>query len=132
MSTYCNTKEELVEAIKNDAEYIVVEGDLKNHIIRIKATGKVAWGVCAVALTIAIGSVIAAKYAAVGAGGAGIATDALVGTVAISTVAATLGSTAIPAVAIGVAAGGIGALNTLRDKYKIAEKNEKYIKLQRK
>lgn len=51
---------------------------------------------------------------------------------ATTAVAATLGSAVIPSVTIGVAAGGMGALNTLRDKYKIVEKNNNYIKLKKK
>ena len=51
----------------------------------------------------------------------------------MTAVAATaLGSAVVPAVLIGVAAGGIGALTTLRKKYKIIEKGEKYLKLKRK
>jgi len=46
--------------------------------------------------------------------------------------AATLGAAVVPAVTIGVCAGGVGVLNTLRDKYKIIEKNDKYITLKRK
>lgn len=50
-----------------------------------------------------------------------------------TTVAATtLGSAAIVAVIIGIAAGGVGALEALRDRYKIVEKDNKHIKLQRK
>lgn len=37
------TSKELGEAIKSNEDYIYVEGDLKNKVIRIKATGKIAW-----------------------------------------------------------------------------------------
>lgn len=46
--------------------------------------------------------------------------------------AATLVSAAVVAVIIVIAVGGIGALDALRDRYKIAEKDDKHIKLQRK
>ena len=54
------------------------------------------------------------------------------GMVATTAAATTLGSSTVAAVAIGVAAGGIGTLNTLRDRYKIVEKGKYHIKLQRK
>lgn len=90
MSVTCKTPEELSKAIKEKEKFIVIEGDLKNKVFRIKAVGKVVWGVCAVAL--------------------GVAT----------------------AITIGVTAGGIGVLNTLRDRYKIIDKDDEHIKLQRK
>ena len=132
MSKTCKTPKELGEAIKEKEEAIIIEGDLKNQIIRIKATGKVAWGVCVVALGVAIAFYIATPAVTVTATPAG-GGAALVGAVTATTVAATtLGSAAVVAVIIGVAAGGVGALNTLRDRYKIVEKDDKHIKLQRK
>ena len=121
MSVKCNTAEELGKAIKNKEDTIEIEGDLKNQVIRIKATGKVAWGVCVVSLGVAVIAYLSIPAATAGATPVGGAVSALSG-----------GSAAVPAVMIGVAAGGIGALNTLRDKYKIVEKNKKCIKLKRK
>lgn len=132
MSLKCTTPKELAEAIKNKEDAIWIEGDLKNKVIRIKATGPVAWGVCFVALTAAIVFYIAAPAATVAvtpAGGAAMAFNSAFATI---TAGAALGSAATTAVAIGVAAGGVGALNTLRDKYKIVEKDEKHIMLKRK
>lgn len=131
MSVKCNTAEELGKAIKNKEDTIEIEGDLKNQIIRIKATGKVAWGVCAASLAFAITAYLATP-AATATTGPGGALFAFGGTVTLGAAATTLGSAAIPALIIGISAGGIGALNTLRDKYKIVEKNEKYIKMKRK
>lgn len=132
MTSLCTTEKELAGAIKNKADEIIIEGDLRNHVLRIKATGKVAWAVCAVALAAAIAFYIATPGVTVVAtpvGGGAF----LVGGVTMSTVAATaLGSAIVPAVSIGVFAGGIGALNSLRDKYKIVEKNKTQLKLKRK
>lgn len=128
MSVKCKTAEELGKAIKNNEDTIEIEGNLKNEVFRIKATGKVAWGVCAASLAFAITAYVLtleATAATAPVGGAGGAVLAFGGTAA-------LGSAAIPALIIGISAGGIGALNTLRDKYKIVEKNKKYIKLKRK
>ena len=132
MSVRCKTSEELGKAIKNQEEFIEIEGDLKNKVIRIKATGKVAWGVCAVALGAAIVSYMSAPAATVVAtpvGGQMLLASGITATLAATTA---LGTAAMPAVIIRVTAGGIGALNTLRDKYKIVEKNSNCIKLQRK
>jgi hypothetical protein len=38
----------------------------------------------------------------------------------------------VPAIIIGVAAGGVGALSKLRDKYDIVEKTDGYTMLKRK
>ena len=54
------------------------------------------------------------------------------GLVMVTPAAAMLGAAVVPAVAIGVCAGGVGVLNTLRDKYKIVEKTDTYITLKRK
>ena len=119
MSRVCRTAKEFAEAVKNNEEYITIEGDLKNGVLRIKATGKVAWGVCVASLAVAIAAVAVAP---VGGGGLVMVTPA----------AAMLGAAVVPAVAIGVCAGGVGVLNTLRDKYKIVEKTDTYITLKRK
>lgn len=128
----CETPKELAEAIKNKEDTIYIEGDLKNKVIRIKATGKAAWGVCAVALGAAIVCYIATPTATVVTTPVGGTFSFVSGVTATSVAAATLGTAVVPAIVIGVAAGGIGALNTLRDQYKIVEKDDKYIKLQRK
>lgn len=132
MSVRCKTSEELGKAIKNQEEYIEIEGDLKNKIIRIKAAGKVTWGVCIVALGTAITCYLATPAATVVTSPAGGQMVVASGITATLVATSTLGTAAVPAVLIGIAAGGVGALNTLRDKYKIVEKNSKYIKLQRK
>ena len=43
------TSKQLGQAIKEEKETIEIEGDLAAKVIRIKATGKVAWGVAAAA-----------------------------------------------------------------------------------
>ena len=66
-------------------------------------------------------------------GGAVTAVSSVAATATATTVAATtLGSATATAITIGVTAGGIGVLNTLRDRYKIVEKDDEHIKLQRK
>ncbi|MCI9507838.1 MAG: adhesin [Oscillospiraceae bacterium] len=124
MATVCRTAKEFAEAVKNNEEYITIEGDLKNGILRIKATGKVAWGVCVASLAVAITAIAVAPAGGGAPAGAGL--------VMAAPAAATLGTAVVPAIAIGVCAGGVGVLNALRDKYRIVEKNDKYITLKRK
>ena len=72
MSTTCTTEKELAKAIKSKEEEILIEGDLTKAVFRIKATGKVAWAVCAGSLAAAIAFYIvtpAATVAATPAGG---------------------------------------------------------------
>lgn len=124
MSRVCKTAKEFADAVKNNEEKIVIEGNLKDGVLRIKATGAVAWGVCIASLAVAITAIALAP-----AGGGAPAGAAFV---MATPAAATLGAAVVPAVAIGVCAGGVGVLNTLRDKYKIVEKTDKYITLKRK
>jgi hypothetical protein len=136
---HCSSEKELGKAIKSEVDTIYVEGDLKNKVIKIKATGKVAWGVCAASLAVAIALIVSVPKqagAAAATGGATAMVSSLTfvagETVAGTATASILGSAAIPAIMIGVAAGGVGALNTLRDKYKIVETEKHYVKLKRK
>ena len=131
----CKTYKEVAEAIKNKESEIIIEGDASEGVIYIKAVGPVAWGVCATALGVAITSYLAtpaATAATAPVGGVGGAASAVSGVAATTIAAATLGTATASAIAIGVAAGGIGALTALRDKYKIVEKDDKHIKLKRK
>lgn len=127
----CKTTKEVSEAVKDNVDEFLIEGDLSKKVIRIKATGKTAWGLCAGSLAAAIALIAvgaAAIPAAPPAGAFSLAGGAVVSAVAASA----LGPAAVTAISIGVCAGGIGALNTLRDKYDIVEKGENFLKLKRK
>jgi len=101
------TEKELGEALKNDQDRIEIEGDLSRKVIKIKATGKVAWAIAAGAIAVAVIAVLATPAT----GGASNAAHLI----AVPAAAATLGtSVASSAVVIAVAAGGIGGLNKLR------------------
>lgn len=119
---------DLGRKIKEGQDYIEVEGDLANKVIRIKATGKVAWGVCAAGLTVAIGALIVTLTSA------GTSAPVTVPTsfVGLGTSAAVLGAgTASSAAMIGAAGGGIATLNKLR-KYRIEKISEDKIILHKK
>lgn len=113
------TEKELVKAIKEEKDIIEIEADLGEKVIRIKATGKVAW---AVAIG-AIGVAVTATFLIVPTGGASApATGALL-PAAVAFGGGIGGiSVACAAVSIAVAAGGVGALNTLRE-YDLTEKD---------
>lgn len=98
-------------------------------MIRIKATGAVAWGVCVAALGTAITlGIVAVLKKETHSGSMSFVS----GIAAMAIVIPILGPAATTAVAIGVAAGGVGALNTLRDRYKVIEKEDGHMILQRK
>ncbi len=105
------TEKELALALKEEEDVLEIEGDLKKKVLKIKATGKIAWGIAIAAIAIAV----AATIAAVPTGGlsetAGIvAAPAAIGILGVDVTMA--------AIYIAVAAGGIGVLNSLR-KYEI-------------
>lgn len=123
------TLDEVVRAVDNKEDCIVIEGDKANDVYRIIATGNVAW---AIAIG-AIGLSAALIFITVGSGGAAapvtvpveVASKMFIAPVAIATLGWGATSTAI---AICFAAGGVAAgkaiLNAVRNNYKIAEKVE--------
>lgn len=111
----------LAEALKNGADSIEIEGDLSKKIFKIKATGKVAWGVCIASIAVAVALIISSPATA----GAGAA----VGLVSAGAATSILGVGATSAaIAIAVAAGGVGVLNKLR-AYKVEKISDTHIKL---
>lgn len=114
------TESELGHALKNGQDTIVIEGDLKNKVLRIKATGDVAWAV-------AIGSIGVAVLAVLASGGLAAPPAGFVAIGAVSTLGA---SVATSAVTIAVAAGGVGALNSLR-RYRISYQSGERLILER-
>lgn len=114
------TEKELAEALKNNQESIEITGDLRDRVVRIKATGIVSWavviGAIGIAALVAVKSTDKAEHA-----------TGIIGFAAISVLGA---PAATSAVAIALAAGSIGVLTTLR-KYKIVSQSENRILLRR-
>ena len=110
------TEKELGEALKREEDTITIEGDLVNKVIKIHGTGKTAWGLTIGAIGVAVVSVLA--------------TVATAGTSTPATGSAALISGGA-AVSIAVAAGGVGALNKLRD-YNLTKINDNKVILKRK
>lgn len=118
-------EKEFAKAVKNNEDTIEIEGDLANKTIKIKATGKVVWGVVIAAVAIIVVAILAAPATG---GTSGVA--ALVGG---SGATALIGApTMFTLVGIAVAAGGIGVLTAIRDKYRIIEKSSNRVVLKRK
>jgi len=114
------TEEELADAINNGEDTIEIEGDLKDKTLKIKATGKVAW-------VIAIGAIGIAVTILITTGGTGAPVSGIIGVGAVTVLGL---PAAISAVAIAVAAGGVGVLNKLRS-YKIIENDENKLVLKK-
>lgn len=113
------TEEELAQAMKDEEDAIIIEGDLANKTIKLKATGTVAWGIALAAIIIAVGT------ASSGVGIPVAATSAFAATGVLGI------STTTTAIAIAVAAGGVGILNSMRDDYKIVEESSNRVVLKR-
>ena len=130
------TAKELGQAIKEEKDTIEIEGDLVRRVIKIKATGKVAWGVCIGALGVDI-TLVLTQPATTAIDISTLGTSALVksfvatssGVVAVSTLGSV--SAVSTAIGIGVAGGGVAALNKLRD-YRLEKKGNNKIILYRK
>lgn len=105
-------EKELGQALKNEQDTIEIEGSMVTKVVKIKATGKVAWA-------IAFGAIGVAVLITMGSGGTAAPAGGAVGIAAVSVLGLPV---AISAVSIAVAAGSVGALNSLR-KYKIISNN---------
>ena len=114
------TEKELGQALKDEQDTIEIEGDLAKKIIKIKATGAVAWAVAIGAIAVAVVAVLTspATGGAHGVIGVGLTAPVAVGILGFSTTTA--------AISIAVAAGGVGALKTLRS-YKMKKLGSNHI-----
>jgi hypothetical protein len=111
-----NNEDDLGDALNNNDDTIEIEGDLAKKVFKIKATGKAAWAIAIAAIGVAVAL-------ALPSGG----TSGIIGAGAITVLGL---PAATSAVAIAVAAGGIGALNKLR-RYKVIERNDNLLILKR-
>lgn len=118
------TAADLGKAIKNGENEIAIEGDLAQKVIRIKATGNVAWAIALGAVTIGIAAVLASP--GVVTGPAGIVVEGTLVTLATTTCAAAVAiwgvKTTVAAISIGVGGQNVKALRKLKDNYEITQK----------
>lgn len=103
---------------------IEIEGDLKKKVVRIKATGKVAWVVAFGAITVTV-----AVISALTVNPAGEAIAITTGGAAVTVLG---GVTATAAIVIAVSADSAKVLTSLRDNYTIVSKTSNSITLKRK
>jgi len=121
-----NNEEDLGEALKNEQDTIEIEGDLKNKVLRIKATGKVAWVVAIGAISVAIaGTVYPVPEPTTQGLSKAFALTAAGGAVTILGI-----STTVAAISIAIAAGGVGGLKLLR-RYKVVEQSSEKLVLKK-
>lgn len=122
------TPEELGKALKEKEEYIYIEGDLKNKIIRLKAAGRIAWFIAGGSIAAAVGLYLATPFftaASSPVGGTGGVVSFTGSAVAAGAAVSILGlHVTWVAIAVAVAAGGYGAVSALKDKYKIIRKDK--------
>ena len=114
-----SSEKELAAAIERGDGCIEIEISLGEKVIKIKTTGKVAWAIAIGAIAVAVVSILAAPAT----GGISSAPVAAFAPVAVGVLG--LGTTTT-AVAIAVAAGGVGALNKLRN-YDVEKVGDKVI-----
>lgn len=112
------TLDEVVKAVDNKEDCIVIEGDKANDVYRIVVTGKVVWLVALGAILIAVGCVAATATSAGTSSPVTAPVAALTATAAIGIIGYSATTTAVGMCAL---AGGVFAgksmLNSLRDNY---------------
>jgi hypothetical protein len=123
MTVRVETEKELADAIKQGEDTIEITGNLANKTIKIRATGRVAW-------VIAFGAIGVAAYAAIATIPTGGAAAPIAGITALGAVGILGGVTTASAIAIAVAAGGVGVLTKLRT-YKEVSRSDGVLILKR-
>ena len=123
MKTVTNATE-LGKAVENEEQEITIEGDLANKVVKIKATGKVAWVIAFGAVTLAIVAVLASPSVALGP--AGVITEGALITLATGTAASAVAiwglGTTVAAISIGLGGKGAKALRKLKENYEVIQK----------
>lgn len=115
------TEDQLGKALKEGKDIIEIEGDLVNKVIKIKATGNIAWAVAITAIALAVLALLIS-------GGVSAPASGIVGFSAVSILGL---PTTLSAISIAVAAGGVGVLNSLRE-YEIQSHTDNLLVLKRK
>lgn len=114
---------ELGEALKAQKDTIEIEGNLKNKVLKIRATGTIAWAVCIGAIGITVVAILAIpiRPRLLGSENTNITTYF------------THRPIIILAIGIAIVSGCIAAyLNKLRSKYYVAKKTDNKLILKKK
>lgn len=117
------TATDLGKAIRNGESEIAIEGDLAQKVIRIKATGNVAWAIAIGAVTIGVAAVLASP--SIVTGPTGIVVEGTLVTLATTTCAAAVAiwgvKTTVAAISIGVGGQNVKVLRRLKENYEIVQ-----------
>jgi len=112
--------EELNDAMRRGESTIEIEGILQKKVIRLKATGSIAWAIAIGAFAVAVLGGIVALPAAIATGGIAAPVEAAAAFAALTPAVAILGfDVTVMAIGLAIAAGGVGILTSLRSDYKI-------------
>lgn len=114
MSNVINNSKDLGKALKNDQDEIEITADLHNRIVKVKATGKIAWAIAIGAIGVAVVSALSAPPSAGASSPVAVPAGFTGGGVAVTILGL---STTKAAISIAVAGGGVGVLTSLRNKY---------------
>ena len=125
--------QDLGKAINEGQEEITIEGNLKDKVIKIKATGKVAWAVAFGAIAVAVVALLAMKNPGAAPTRARFVVYGAVVTSTASAAVVFLGlSTTIAAVSICLGAKNKKVLAMLYNDYTIVETTSRYVKISKK
>ena len=128
-------KKDLADAIAAKESTIEIEGNLAKRVIRIKATGPVAWGIAIGAIGIAAFSVhkLTSSQTASSELKAAYAVSSVASFAVGAVTATSLGfSTTAFAVGLAIASGGTAILTSIYSDYDIADRTSNSITLNRK
>ena len=122
------TEKELGEALKRGDSTIEVELDLSKKVVKIKTAERGSWALCVAA----IGVAVVCGVVTISTAGTATVPSAFIATPAIATVSGFLGMpTAISAIGIAMAGGGVGELNKLRG-YRLEKVSDEKVILHKK
>ena len=120
-----NNEKDLSKAITSNQDTIIITGSIKEKVIKIKATGKVAWAIAIGGIGIALTGILLLATPE--------PSTKAIGIVATPIAVSILGiGTTTSAISIALAARGVGVLNSLRNDYTITEKTSTKLVLSRK
>lgn len=125
-------EQEFADALKDNADYIHVEGDLADLTLKVKATGNIAWAVAIAA----IGLAVAAFYMTVGTGGTAAPGTAALAATSVPVALGILGFGATTLIiTLMIKAGSLkmakDIIQSLRNNYVVVEKEKGSVLLKR-
>lgn len=122
-------EKDLADAINQNQDYIEIEGDLANKVIKIKATNKIAWGVLISVTAVAIVAIIYKDKQSPNNITEEMNKISAVTKYIPSNLIESIGAGVVASiVAIAISSGGITALYKLRN-YKLEKISDQHIKL---